>query len=80
MSEVNSWGRGTFFLSSGWGWEWGGGGRGSLHVTESSLYTTGRPLINRWTSNVKWPSCLTGLFTIYNVRNGQEINRVVCSE
>lgn len=79
MSEVNSWGRGTFFLSSGWGWEWGGG-RGSLHVTESSLYTTGRPLINRSTSTVQWPSCLTGLFTIYNVRNGQEINRVVCSE
>lgn len=25
MSDVNSWGRGTFFLSSGWGWEWGGG-------------------------------------------------------
>lgn len=78
MSEVNSLGRGTFFkLGVGVGM---GGGRGSLHVTESSLYTTGRPLINRSTSTVQWPSCLTGLFTIYNVRNGQEINRVVCSE
>lgn len=30
MSEVNSWGRGTFFLSSGWGREWGGGGEGVI--------------------------------------------------
>lgn len=73
-------GKGHIFFKLGVGKGMGGGGRGSLHVTESSLYTTGRPLINRWTSNVKWPSCLTGLFTIYNVRNGQEINRVVCSE
>lgn len=73
-------GKGHIFFARGGGGNGGGEGVIALHVTESSLYTTGRPLINRSTSTVQWPSCLTGLFTIYNVRNGQEINRVVCSE
>lgn len=45
MLEVNSWGRGIFFLSLGWGWEWGGGGL--LYVMEFLFYIIGCFLINR---------------------------------